>query len=1165
MSEQEGNPNNDILIGTIEADILKGNAGNNILLGLGNDDLLFGNAEDDLIFGNTGNDTLRGGKGNDLLQGGADNDQVSGDLGNDTVNGELGNDTLFGGCFDGSNNDSNGQDVLIGGSGDDLIFGNGGDDQLFGNTGTDTLAGGKGNDTLNGEAGNDILSGDMGDDRLVGDMGADTLTGASGNDKFVIGLRKDVPEVFSTGGAEIKEADLLTDFVKNQDQIEILGGLTFEQLNIFAGTGEYAGSSIIQETISGEYLAILHGIEASLIERSDFVGLAPTTPAPTPTLTPTPTPTPDPTTPTNNSPIIGIEITSQKAIVNNEFTFQIPTWSFSDSYGDILTYSVNLTNGNNLPSWLQFDAETRTFIGTPTDADIGTLSLTVSVSDGKGGTADQNFDVDIVLNNIPVANNDNLGDYTVLLGTGILIDPSNLRSNDRDVDNNSLSLIEVSNPTNGNVSLANEVIKFNPTTTGSASFTYTISDGKGGTASATASLNLICITSVNAVNLSDVVAGTTLPLGITGFALNGGNDDDHAGNSVSSAGDVNGDGLADLIVGAPGTDLGEQDRGQSYVVFGKTDNSTVSLSNLDTGGFALNGWSDGYLPPRRPVSQELKWTADLAGYSVSSAGDVNGDGLADLIVGAPYADDRKKLPILAGQSYVVFGKTDNSVVSLGNLGTSGFVLNGGNRYAHSGHSVSNAGDVNGDGLADLIIGVPGADADDGRAGKSYVVFGKTDSTTVSLSNLGTGGFTLNGRSYIENTGTSVSSAGDVNGDGFADLIIGARAGKSYVVFGKTDSTTVSLSNLGTGGFTLDYSGKSVSSAGDVNGDGFADLIVGSPGADNGLAGESGKSYVVFGKTDSTTVSLSNLGTGGFVLNGINYKDRVGKSVSSAGDVNGDGFADLIVGALNAHSGDLSTGQIYVVFGKTDSTSVSLSNLGTGGFVLNGLNYNDKAGHSVSSAGDVNGDGFADLIVGVPYASAGGTHRGQSYVIFGGNFTGAVSQLGTDAVDNLTGTANDEALVGAAGDDILSDGGFTNILMYGGAGNDSISINNSNFRRLDGGLGNDTLLLAGTGITLDLTGTADNTKIVSFETIDLTGTGNNTLTLSYGSLLNLVEETRANGGFNRLTVRGDTGDIITANLTGFGFTSSVGATETTYTKGSLQLVVENDITQTGILI
>ncbi|MCT7950302.1 cadherin-like domain-containing protein [Ancylothrix sp. C2] len=1150
---QQGNHNNDILIGTIDADILTGNAGNDILLGLGNDDLLFGNADDDLVFGNSGNDTLRGGQGNDFLQGGALDDQVFGDLGNDTVKGELGNDTLFGGCSEGSNDDINGQDVLIGGSGNDLIFGNAGEDQLFGNIGIDTLAGGKGNDTLNGGADNDILSGDMGDDRLIGDLGTDTLTGGSGNDTFVIGLPKDVPEVLSIGGVEIKEADWITDFVKNQDQIEIFGGLTFEQLNIFAGTGEYAGSSIIQETISGQYLAILRDIEAATIERSDFVGLADSTSAATP----------DPTSvPTNNAPTIGTIITSQIATENSAFIFQIPANSFSDSDGDTLSYSVKLSNASNLPSWLTFDAATLTFSGTPTATDIGTLSVAVSVSDGKGGTANQNFD--IVINKGLVANNDTIPDVTVLLRTEILIPASTLLANDTDAENDNLTVTGVSSPTNGTVSLTDEVIKFNPTATGAASFTYTISDGNGGTASATASLN---ITSVNAVNLSDIVSGKGLPVGAKGFVINGEKVDDQSGISVSSAGDVNGDGLADLIVGSPLAETASGvNAGKSYVVFGKTDSTAINLSSLGSGGFIINGEA----------------ASDNSGRSVSSAGDVNGDGLADLIVRSPYSDHATFSCSL--KSYLVFGKTDTTAINLNSLNTGGFVINGQvtilNRYGEeanefTGISVSSAGDVNGDGLADLIVGTPNADpAFRIRAGKSYLVFGKTDSTIINLSSLGSGGFIINGEAASDNSGWSVSSAGDVNGDGLADLIVGAPfadniaagsyAGKSYLVFGKTDSTAINLSSLGSGGFIIngeavnDKMGISVSSTGDANGDGLADLIVGASGADPASGRAAGKSYLVFGKTDSTIINLSSLGSGGFIINGEAASDNSGRSVSSAGDVNGDGLADLIVGALLAHNtaADSYAGKSYLVFGKTDSTAINLSSLGTGGFIINGEAAGDLSGTSVSSAGDVNGDGLADLIVGA--SGAGST--GKSYVIFGGDFTGAVTQLGTDAIDNLTGTADSEALVGAAGDDILSDGGFINILMYGGAGNDSISINNANFRRLDGGLGNDTLVLAGTGITLDLTGTSDNTKIASFETIDLTGTGNNTLALSHGALLNLVAETRANGGFNRLTVRGDAGDIITANLTNLDFFRSVGATETTYTKGNLQLVVENDVTQ-----
>ncbi|OJA03332.1 hypothetical protein BGC33_03070, partial [Bathymodiolus thermophilus thioautotrophic gill symbiont] len=210
----------------------------------------------------------------------------------------------------------------------------------------------------------------------------------------------------------------------------------------------------------------------------------------------------------------------------------------------------------------------------------------------------------------------------------------------------------------------------------------------------------------------------------------------------------------------------------------------------------------------------------------------------------------------------------------------GFVMNGETAGDESGLSVSSAGDVNGDGLDDLIVGVYQADPSSGNnAGKSYVVFGKVDETAINLSAIasGTGGFVINGESAEDNSGLSVSSAGDVNGDGLDDLIIGAYssqngAGKSYVVFGKTNESAVNLSVIaaGTGGFVIngentnDFSGLSVSSAGDVNGDGLDDLIVGAYHADPDNKSNAGKSYVVFGKTNESAVNLSVIaaGTGG---------------------------------------------------------------------------------------------------------------------------------------------------------------------------------------------------------------------------------------------------------------------------------------------------------------
>ena len=188
---------------------------------------------------------------------------------------------------------------------------------------------------------------------------------------------------------------------------------------------------------------------------------------------------------------------------------------------------------------------------------------------------------------------------------------------------------------------------------------------------------------------------------------------------------------------------------------------------------------------------------------------------------------------------------------------------------------------------------------------------------------GSNGFRLDGVTEGDFSGNSVSNAGDVNGDGFDDVIVGALradlngnrdSGSSYVVFGQASgfSATMDLSSLdGSDGFRLDgeaaynISGSSVSNAGDVNGDGFDDVIVGARHA-NPNGGTSGSSYVVLGKASgfSATMDLSSLdGNNGFRLDGEAAGDGSGNSVSTAGDVNGDGFDDVIVGALNADPND----------------------------------------------------------------------------------------------------------------------------------------------------------------------------------------------------------------------------------------------------------------------
>ena len=499
-----------------------------------------------------------------------------------------------------------------------------------------------------------------------------------------------------------------------------------------------------------------------------------------------------------------------------------------------------------------------------------------------------------------------------------------------------------------------------------------------------------------AVELPDLRAG------IGGFAIRGSKAPGEAGFSVAGPGDVNGDGLADLLIGAPlvfplGFDYGTV--GYSYVVFGKQNGAAVDLAAVESGkgGFMLRG-----LPK------------DASGMSVSGAGDLNGDGLADLLIGAHYARE------LAGDSYVVFGKADGAAVDPWDVqqNRGGFVIHGSVEGDSSFTSVADAGDVNGDGLADFLIGVPYANpAGKLRAGESFVVFGKRGGAAADLAEVrrGRGGFAIRGSGFGDESGSSVAGAGDLNGDGLADLLIGAPgadpdnrtdAGESYVVFGKRDGAAVELSDVlaGRGGFTIrgivgvGSSGASVAGAGDVNGDGLADLIIGAPyayGPD--VQSRAGESYVVFGRRDAATVEISDVlvGRGGFAIHGVGGGDSAGWSVTGAGDVNGDGLADLLVGAPYADSGaKYDNGVSYVVFGKKDGVAVSLAEIqaGRGGFAIRGVASNDYSGRAVAAAGDVNGDGLADLLIGAYYASPRNrSYAGESYVVFGKK-TGAVVEL-----------------------------------------------------------------------------------------------------------------------------------------------------------------------------
>ncbi len=650
----------------------------------------------------------------------------------------------------------------------------------------------------------------------------------------------------------------------------------------------------------------------------------------------------------------------------------------------------------------------------------------------------------------------------------------------------------------------------------------------------------------------------------TGFKLSGANND-LLGFAVASAGDINGDGFDDLILGVVYASPRGRASGASYVVFG-TGSESVATIDVST----LNG-SNGF-----KLSGEAAY--DRSGRSVASAGDVNGDGFADVIIGAHGADPHGSY---SGASYVVFGKASSFAanIDLSSLnGSNGFKLSDVTTDGRSGYSVASAGDVNGDGFDDMIVGATGITGGNSLSGGSYVVFGKASgfAANLDLSSLdGSNGFRLGGVRLFEQAGYSVASA-DVNGDGYADLIVGTlnrlgtSAGDVYVVFGKASGFTanVGLAGLdGANGFklsgvsSLDASGSSVASAGDVNGDGFEDIIVGARNADP-HGGSSGASYVVFGKASgfAPDINLATLdGSNGFKLSGRAAGDQSGYSVASAGDVNGDGFDDLIVGAPFVDTYGTDSGMSYVVFGKASgfTANLDLSTLdGNAGFRLAGsldasTTQGDRSGRSVASAGDVNGDGFDDLIVGSPRAQPGRGYAGESYVVFGGAFGGTVT---------TTGTAVAEMLIGGRGNDVLAGGGGADA-FNAGAGDDRLIVADTGFRVADGGAGTDTLALDGAGLLLDLTNPQIAARLDGIERIDITGSGNNTLLLDRLAVLGGVGG--VTGGKHVLVLEGNAGDTVSLGAGDWtmagSFTDATGTFDR-YVLGNAEVDIERGISR-----
>ncbi len=448
--------------------------------------------------------------------------------------------------------------------------------------------------------------------------------------------------------------------------------------------------------------------------------------------------------------------------------------------------------------------------------------------------------------------------------------------------------------------------------------------------------------------------------------------DGHTGYSVADAGDVNGDGLDDVVIGVPVDHSQGLDAGAAYVVFGSTSSSSVDLASLGARGFRINPDSGGKL-----------------GWSVAGAGDLNDDGMADVVVGAPFegSDNGGQ----SGRAWVVFGRTSTGTVELGSfgfdLGAAGFRIDGADSGHRAGFAVAAAGDVNGDGRDDLLVGAPSFASTFSEGGAAYVIFGRASNTHVDLDSLGDRGYRVEGEGESDYTGSAVAGVGDVNSDGRDDVLVGApyrgdAEGGAYVVYGKTSLTTVETGALGSTGYRIvgdaDGTGSPVAGLGDINGDGVPDMGVAIPGDGSAVT-----LYAIFGGGTTGDVNLSSLEADGLgvAIHGSAEDDGFATSIA-AGDLDGDAYADVLIGTpASDNNARSSSGSVYVLFGS-DIAGVDVGDLGSDGFRIDGASQNEGAGTSVAVT-DGFGSSVGQIVIGAP-AENDFTHSapGNVYVVNG---------------------------------------------------------------------------------------------------------------------------------------------------------------------------------------